>query len=338
MATIKDVASKSDVSIATVSRVINTPSKVKSSTKKRVERSIKLLRFIPNINAKGLIENKTFLVTLVLPSSNNFLMAEYSQKIIFGINKTFQKSRYSLVVKQDIYKSNETFKTSLSDGYILLAPESGDNFVKEIEDQKVPAVIINNRSKTLDWVDLDNINAAKTVVNYLIEMGHKKIMIICGSAKNKNSSDRLRGYRYALSQNRIDYDPSLVVYADYDMEKAYKKIRNIGEQKKKFTSIFACNDLMAVGAIKALKENNLEVPKDISVVGFDDLSISLSYEPAITTVHQPFVQMGDIAAKIIIEKLEKKITSHVFRELEGKLVLRDSVNQFNRRSQNSLSF
>lgn len=327
--TIDDVAKHAGVSKATVSRVLNSPSKVSKELREKVIKAINELGYKPSHIAKALATKKTYTVCLLLPHYEEFLHAEYFQKIFKGINSVVSKNGYNLMIKQ--LREDENIQAVVSslyvDGFIGIAFSKNDEVLKFLEESNVSVVLINVRSEYLSWVDLDNVNSAMMAVEYLIKLGHKNIAFIGGERNNQNTIDRLKGYQMALSKYELRYTPELVYYADYDTNKAYSVTKHLIAKNENVTAIFCCNDLMAVGCIKALHELNISVPKDISVVGFDDLEIAEHFTPKITTVRQPFYQIGEKAAELLIEKLNsesKDVKGVIF---VGELVIRESCDK-----------
>lgn len=324
--TIKDIAKKAGVSTATVSRVINNSPKVAEETKQKVLDAIKKLGYTPHYFAKALITRKTYTIALILPPQKEFLHAEYFHRVFNGLSEVVWKNNYNLSIKQFLSgKEPKEFISSLmADGYIIIAPLKDSNIVKYFETIKKPCVLINARSKKLVWVDLDNKKAGYAITNYLIKLGHKKILFLGGYEDSQNTIDRLEGYKLAFKHNKIKFDKSLVVYANYERELARQIVKEKLLHNEQFTAVFACNDFMAVGAMDALKEMDFSVPDDISVVGFDDSEVAKNFD--ITTYSQPFEQMGKSAAEILFNMIENKpLRKNVL--LNGELVIRNTTQQ-----------
>lgn len=325
--TIKDIAREAKVSVATVSRVLNNPQKVSKKTYNKVRKVIKKLGYQPNIAARSLITGRTNIIVLVVPPEQTFISAYYFYRLLTGISEQATELGYHILVKPH-FSSDKTYISELlnlqCDGYIVIAPLTDDIFVKHLEVSGNPAVLINSRSLYLNWVDLDNINAGFLLTEHLINLGHKKIIFLGGFMNSLNTQDRLKGYQLALSKHEIVYFPDLVFYARYDQDTAYKIIKDAILTNKDFSSIFSCNDLMAIGAIQAIKDCGMKVPEDIAVVGFDDIDIAASFIPSITTVRQPFIEMGKKAVEILVNQIENKETKLQNIEFSGELVIRES--------------
>ncbi len=332
--TIQDIASRAKVSIATVSRVLNNSPKVKSETHQKVLSIIKKLNYRPNPLARGLIKQKTDNISFLVPPSPYFFSAYYFREIIRGISEVLMATKYELIITQprsfDKYFGwTSDISFSSFDGVILISPPKDDRLVKQLEKiRKKPAVIINARSEVLSYVDLDNISASERATQYLIEKGFKKILFINGIATSLNSQHRLEGYKIALKKNKIPYEPSLVMYADFDQSKAYLLMKDFLNSGQSIDAVFCANDLMAIGAICAIKEKGLQVPEDISVIGFDDIDIAVYFDPPLTTIRQPLFDMGKKAMELLLAQIENKIKKQESAIFPGELIIRKSCRNF----------
>jgi len=329
--TINDIAARARVSVATVSRVLNNSPKVNPQTRQKVLSIIKKFNYNPNPLARGLIKQKTENIGLFVPLSPHFFSQYYFREIVRGISEILISTRYELIIKQpknfDAYLGYPS-EVSLDsfDGLILISPPKDDHLVKYLETfRKKPTVLINFRSSFLNFVDLDNVSEAKKMTEYLINLGHKKILFINGIATSLNSLDRLEGYKLALIENNISYNPSLVFYADFDQAKAYAFMKEFLDSGESIDAVFCANDLMAIGAICAIKEKGLRVPVDIPVVGFDDIDVAGYFDPPLTTIRQPLFEMGKKAAELLLNQIENGET--IKQEdviFQGELIIRKS--------------
>ncbi|MCS7151226.1 MAG: LacI family transcriptional regulator [Endomicrobia bacterium] len=328
--TIKDVAKKAGVSTATVSRVINNSPNVAEKTRQRILQIIENLGYTPHYYAKALITKKTYTIVLVLPPQKEFLYAEYFHRMFKGLSDIIWRKNFNLLIRQLTPDKDceEVFSSLLADGYIIVAPLRNSEIIKYFETVNIPCVVINARPKNLAWVDLDNKKAGYVITNYLVRLGHRRILFLGGYKESQNTVDRLAGYRLALKENKIKFDENLTIYANYDRETAKRIIKEKLLHKERFSAVFACNDLMAAGVIEAVQEMHLSVPTDISVVGFDDSEIAKNFEIKITTYFQPFEEMGKIAAELLFEVMRGKTTRRQVL-LSGELVIRESTARCN---------
>ena len=201
-----------------------------------------------------------------------------------------------------------------------------DRSIKILEKENdVYSVLINCRSNKLTWVDLDNVSGAMTMTEHLIKLGHEKILYIGGFLESQNNIDRFKGFQKALEKYHIKFDPKLSLTCDFGVTIAYERMKEfLAAGKKDFTAIFATNDLMAVGAIRALIDDKLRVPEDVAVVGFDDFDFAATFYIPLTTYKQPFHNLGYIAAKSIIRSIETNNKCQQQVELIGEIIVRKS--------------
>lgn len=265
-------------------------------------------------------------IALVIPDDKIFYDAYYFKKLNSGIKSRAYERGYKVKTFQqheilDIEKQLET------NGYILIAPPMDSKLVHDLEKENIPCVLINQRSKKISWVDVDNFTATKEMINYLIKKGHTRICIIAGKKQAQNSTERVRGYIQALKENSLEYNEEYVLYGEFSEEEAFKQMKQFISKELPFTAVFACNDLMAVGAILTLNTCNLKVPDDVSVIGFDDIDVSSYYMPSITTYRQPLSEMGMSAVDILIGQIKNRKKEHKEKVFKGRFILRESTGE-----------
>ncbi len=324
--TIKKIAKLANISTATVSRAINNPELVAEETRHKVMEILHKYDYTPNHLAKGLVSGKSQTLSLLTPKEGNFFNAFYFRETFLGITVSAASRGYNILIDQSLTQTGDIIKSRFPvDGYIIVSPSEDDPFVKKLEEKKFPAVLVNRRSSSLSWVDLDNQAAAEEAVNYLIDQGHTDIVAVAGKRNVKNSCDRLQGYKSALKVNGILYNEKYVIYGDFSEETTYIELKKLLTKNENITAVFAFNDLMAIGAMKAIRESGKKLPRDISVVGFDDMPPASYMSPSLTTIRQPFYLMGYQASRFLIDIIEKKDQAPLKREFEGELVLRGSA-------------
>lgn len=208
---------------------------------------------------------------------------------------------------------------------IILAPLSNDKGLIELEKQNIPVVLINGKYKNLSFIDANNLEGAKKAVEYLINLGHKRIAIINGLLNGANGKDRFNGYKLALSTAKIKIDKNLMGFGEFDQDKSYHEMLKLLNYK--FTAVFCANDVMALGAIKAIEEKKLKIPDDISVVGFDNLVTVSHISPPLTTVQQPIFELGKESVSLLVEIINKNITLPKKLILNTNLIVRKSCTK-----------
>lgn len=258
----------------------------------------------------------------------HFLGSFYFQNLKKGIDDALAGSPYQVLLSPQDGAVMESLaaRPRKFNGVIALAPHTQAATLRMLEDSQIPSVLINCRSDTMSWVDVDNVQAATVMTEHLIGLGHRQILCVTGFSDSQNSIDRLCGYRSALEKHAIAYDPQLVIPCDFSITLAYERLRGLlaRDSRPPFTAVFAANDLMAVGVIRALSDHNIRVPEDIAVAGFDDFEFSAQYTVPLTTYRQPFRNIGFSAARILIKQLREGFDRSAQFELTGEIIVRDS--------------
>lgn len=267
-------------------------------------------------------------VILLNRPEKHFLGSFYFMNVKQGIDAALEGTPYQVLMSQQDSKFSETvaIKPKKMNGVIALAPHVNTDLISSLEKAKVPSVLINCRSEGLSWVDVDNVHGAMTMTEHLIKLGHERILFITGFPESQNSIDRQAGYMRALEKYKIKFNPKLVLTCDFSITLAYERMKQLLDQEsgQHFTAVFASNDLMAVGAIRAMVDKNIRVPDDVAVVGFDDFDFSSSFFVPLTTYRQPFVNIGFAATRIVLKQLSAGFDPTKQIELIGEIVTRDS--------------
>lgn len=335
--TLKDIACALNISVTTVSKALKGYSDVSPSTKKAVFDLAKELNYTPNAVAVNLRTQQTKTIGVILPT----IVHQFFSKVLNGIIEEAKKEGYFVITLQ----SNENFemeKDQLNlllqkrvDGILISLSNETQNcqHINEILKAEIPVVIFDKINKVINCskVLIDDQLAAYNSVSYLIKQGYKKIAHFRGSLTPQNSIDRFLGYKKALEDHHIKYDPSLVYICDSndDFNDGYENAKKLLKTSHKVDAIFAITDLVAVGIIKCFNENNINIPKDIAVFGFSDWFMSSVVTPSLSTVKQPGFEMGRKAAELLINEI-KCLHDHIPYHFENvvlptSLVIRNST-------------
>jgi len=326
---IEDVARRAGVSITTVSRVINKFPSVKERNKAKVLEAVKELKFQPSALAQRLATGKSNVVALIIPRYEGIFYSFYALELIRGIGTLCEVLKLDLLLHLTDSKSTLNLRGV---GGIIFADIIANR--QQLEDalaQGLPSIVINNEVKDLpvSCIAIDNIGGAETAVNYLINLGHKRIAHISGDLITQAASQRLEGYRRALKKNNLAIDENLILKTDYSRGQARQAAEKMIKMEKPATAVFTASDSMALEVMTVARELGKNIPRDLSVVGFDDNPSGLDGPVALTTVRQPLVKMAQDAVnelKILMEagkeaKLKKII-------LPTELVIRESCQSF----------
>lgn len=323
---IEDVARIAGVSAATVSRVINKFSSVKDKNRIKVLETIKQLNFQPSVFAQRLATGRSNTVALVIPRYEGMFYSFYLLELIRGIGTLCE------VLKLDLLLSLADSRTVLNlkgVGGVIFADIIGNR--KQFEEAfktNAPLVVINNYVEDLDvnCIAIDNLGGAKEAVEYLINLGHKKIGHITGDVITQAAAQRLEGYKQALKKNNISLREDYILKTDYSRgqaRQAAEKLLTIGDSP---TAVFVASDSMALEVMAVVREMGRDIPRDISIVGFDDNPSGLYGPVALTTVRQPLVKMAQMSVEVLnalINQKKKEKAKKVI--LPTELVIRESV-------------
>lgn len=331
--TIKDVAEKAGVSIATVSRVINGSPQVSDKIRSRVLQVIEEMDFKPSPVARSLVLKKTRTIGVIVPDISNAFTGE----ILTGIEEISQSFQYDILIcstrgnfEQEI-RYLEMFESKQVEGIIFMSWKLQSEVVEKINSIQVPVVMINRNTSKLavPSVSIDNFKAAYQMTSYLIGKGHKKIAFIRNSIDiDAFGLDQYRGYKQAMNDNNLEVDKNFVKYGDFSIENSYRIVQNFINERELPTAIFATSDVMAIGAVNALKDNGIDVPGDVSVAGFNDVRLASIYRPKLTVIHQPLYAIGTVAVKMIINRAnyEQSLQNRIVL-LPHRLIERESCGE-----------
>jgi LacI family transcriptional regulator len=331
--TIKDIARVAGVSVTTVSRALNGYSDVNEKTRQKIAAVARELNYSPNTLARGLVMQKSKTIGLLVSGiSRESVKDNFTFEVLCGVNERASTLGYDLILfNTNTMMQREKTYTQLCrerrvDGAIIQGIKKEDPYLKEVVESDIPCVLVDIpvHSNSVGYVTTDNALGAKKAVEHLASLGHKHIGMINGHEDAFVSQERLNGYREALKECGLSFRSEWVVSGNFEEKKAEKAVRELINRHKEVTAIFCASDLMALGALKACKELGLHVPKEMSIVGYDNIVLASYSSPNLTTVGQEVYQIGYEAADLLIEMLEGKETN-MKRYLDTKLIIREST-------------
>ncbi|NMC11438.1 MAG: LacI family transcriptional regulator [Chloroflexi bacterium] len=329
--TLEDIAKQAGVSRSTVSRVVNDHPNVREEVRKRVKEVIRLTGYQPHAAARTLASQRSWMLGLVLPRSvSSFFADPYFPRLTQGIAQTCNQYNYTLGLFLISTKEDEetifprVSRKGLLDGILLQSDQLGDQLTEQVIQSHIPLVIIGRPfyNKDVSYIDVDNINGAFTAVSHLIRLGYQRIATITGVPTRTVSIDRKEGYIKALSERGRNIDESLIVEGDFTEAGGYYAMQKLMPHKP--DAVFAASDIMAIGAMRAVREAGLRVPEDIAFVGFDDLPLATLPEPRLTTIRQPVYQFGVKAVEILLDLIENGIEPPRRIIMDTELIIRNS--------------
>ncbi|PPA70821.1 LacI family DNA-binding transcriptional regulator [Jeotgalibacillus proteolyticus] len=322
-----DVAKRANVSTATVSRVLRNPESVKELTREKVMQSIAELNYQPNVLARHFRRSKTNTILVIVPNIANTIFSQMVQ----GIEETAVQNNYRVLLGnsnrnvEKEYDFLDLLRQRHVDGMILLSSRIDIDTLNELTAQ-FPVVLaseyLNNMS--ISTVRIDNRKHGKEAAAHLLSLGHKRVAHISGGLNNRISFDRQDGYLDALTEHGLKRDNRLIREGDFTFTSGYNQMQELLSLRDRPTALFAASDEMAMGAIKAAKEKGINVPEDLAVVGFDNIRFSSFFEPGLTTVAQPAVEMGSASMELLLEHIKDPNFKPAERVLKSELIVRES--------------
>ncbi len=328
--TIKDIAKILGVSHTTVSRALNDSPLIRQDTKEKIRTLAKELNYTPNYNAKSLVLDKSYNIGLFFSTLQEGTSSNFFYEVVRGINSIVQKE-FNLVVSgiDDCVDFNAINKKHF-DGIIVMSQSAKDDFfIYNALEKQIPLVVLNREIQDAPIINIlsDDRKGAYKAVSYLIEVGHKQIAIIEGKKGFKSSQERRDGFLQALIDHDIPINKDYIVEGKYDLESGYKSMKKLLQLSMIPTAVFCSNDDMAVGAMKAITEQGLNVPGDISLLGFDDNAFSPFLSPALTTVKRPIEEISKEGAKKLLRLINEKVVVRQLLHFHTELKIRDSVKK-----------
>jgi DNA-binding LacI/PurR family transcriptional regulator len=327
---IKDIAKAAKVSHSTVSRALRGNPLVKSETRDSIKRIAREMHYSPDFWARGLVTGRTQTIGIVVTSIDDPFVAG----VIQGIESTAYEHDYTVILMSS-YADPEremsavnTLSSRRVDGVIVESSRVGALYQKYLDQIGVPIVLLNSHSEQTGRhtysVTVDNQEGGYTATQYLIDAGHRRIAYITGPANHSSNSGRLAGYRQALTESDIKFDPELIALGNGRADGGGQAWPSLARLAPRPTAVFCFNDMTAIGLLQALRASGVNVPADLSVVGFDDIPFARYIDPSLTTINQPAVDMGKQAMRMALALMTN--TSHVTDVvIAGKLVVREST-------------
>ena len=329
MVNIKEVAKAAGVSPSTVSRVLTGKIPVNDDTRARVLNAVETMNYQPNAFAQGLKGGSLRTIGLVVPNIRSLVFPA----AIRGIEDMAETNGYTVVLcntDENIEKEKayiDGLRRRLIDGFIFSTARPGHEYLLDLPSQGVPVVfLLRQLGKTVNTVVLDNEGGAYEAARYMLSRGLKRIAFINGSLDLPLYRDRYEGYLRAMREGAVDEPSDMVIHGISGWDDGYQVMKELLESGCKPDAVFATSDPKAMGIIRAIRDAGLRVPQDISVMGFDNLDFSTQIDPPLTTVAQPFYEMGVRACRRLIDLIEKGRTNRPKIEvLPAHLVVRESV-------------
>lgn len=328
--TMQDIARLAGVSKATVSRTIHSPQLVNPETREHIQQIMAEHHYVYNVHAADFSRRRTAMIGLIIPTVRSSIHAE----VIHGIQQKLQETNLVLIIGHTEYNLNmelkflNLFHQRRLAGIILtgLKPQSTDR-VKTIVKSGVPCVITWETvdDDQISYVGFDNFKAAFSITQYLVSLGHTRIGLIMGPfQKAERVKQRFNGYKAVFEKSGIAFDPELAIEKEPTLVDGKEAMSRLLSLTNRPTAIFAASDVLAMGALTAIREKGLRVPEDISLAGFDDIDFAAYCEPPLTTVKVPAFEMGQLAVRVLLEMAQNSSDYVCQYCLDTQLIIRDS--------------
>jgi len=329
--TIVDVAKLAGVSTTTVSHILNGTRYVSDELKERVQKAIDELGYRPNSLARGLRKGESKTIGLIVPDNSNPFFADMLRQI----ERIGYANGYSVILcNTDGDTEKETCYTNVLiaqhvDGIIFISTTSSVEPLEElINSNEIPVIIIDRDIdlKATDVILVDNFQGGYDATQYLISLGHSRIACITGPSMVTASADRVHGYIKAMQDASLPIGEDWVITGNFHVDGGEEGIRRILQMDPRPTAVFACNDMMALGVLRGLRNSGLSVPGDLSLIGFDDISLASIVSPALTTISQPIDQISAKAIELLFNRIHKQKNEYSNERivLPTKLIVRDT--------------
>jgi len=325
MATIRDVSKLANVSVATVSRVINQSGYVNKDTEKAVRQAMDTLNYVPSGMARSLAGKHSSTIALIVPDILNPFFPEIAR----AIEDAAQQYGYTVILCNSDHNADkeqhyfQVLKSRRIDGIIMASSTISQQQLLELQEKSFPVVVIDNKFTNILSLICKNREGAVMAVEHLLEQGCKTIAHICGPTEVYSSRERSLGYEAAMRKHGA-FVPSLIAQGDFSIDGGYRAMLELLQLNPEIDGVFAGNDLMAVGALKALYKTGKSVPQDVKLMGFDGIALS-TVVPELSTIAQPIAEMGRQALHYLLQLIEKQPVECHARELDVQLLVRQST-------------
>jgi LacI family transcriptional regulator len=327
--TMRDVAQKAGVSIKTVSRVVNDQGEISDETRQRVMTAITELGYRPSRIARAMVTQRTHTVGMVIPDITNPFFPEVAR----GVQDLAQAKDYNVFICNTDEYGHEELQTLYSladqavDGIIVFTSIVSDEKLRAFADSFRPIIAINRyfEHPNVGLVIVDNYRGARLAMAHLLEKGHTAIATLTGNSASPTKIRRVRGYSDALTEAGLPVNQNWIIPDTPNMTNGYQATRQLLTQYPQITAIFAYNDLLALGALRACFELGRRVPADCAVIGFDDIQFASMVTPSLTTVHYDKYALGQMAINRLFEMIETPQATFSSIDVEVKLMIREST-------------
>jgi LacI family transcriptional regulator len=336
-ATIREVAARAGVSVATVSRALNENGPVRAETSRRVKIAVREMKYVPHAGARSLSTQKSHTLGVLLPDVHG----EFFSEVIRGIDVAARQRGYHILVSgshSDAAEMSAVLRALRGrvDGLILMSPDTSLGPISRALGDHTPVVLLNCAAAGRSTIRVDNYSGARLMTEHLIALGHRDVAFITGPERNADAAERLRGFRDALRP--LTKSSVIEVPGEFTEESGYEAMGAITRGENRPSAVFAANDSMAIGALRAAREAGLRIPEDIAIVGFDDIPIARFLTPPLTTVRVQIAEMGRRAVESVLHDSDhNSMRRRKEQVIATDLVVRESCGAANVKTKDKTS-
>ncbi|WP_306438814.1 LacI family DNA-binding transcriptional regulator [Longirhabdus pacifica] len=334
LVTIYDIAKKTGFSVTTVSKVLNNYSDVSEKTKKIITEAVEEMNYFPNSSARTLSTKKSWTIGVVFAESLNIgIKHPFFNEVIESFKQTVEVYEYDLLfASRNLHNPKKSyldhFRYRGVDGVVIVCSNTDDQEVKELMKDSIPSVVIDLNSKTSTVVYSDNLQGSKLAIEHFASLGHTQIAHIAGSQTTFAGQQRLNGFYETMKQLSLGVNEEYIVDGEYfSHEGGYKAMEQLLSLPTKPTAIYAASDSLAIGAMEAIKDNGYSVPKDFSLIGFDDIVLAAFVHPKLTTVKQRTDIIGQKSAELLLKQINNKKKSIEIVQIPVELIIRETCKK-----------
>jgi LacI family transcriptional regulator len=328
--TLQNVADKAGVSTATVSRCLNQPEKVRAAVQVKINEAIQELAYVPDGAARALASRRTHTIGAIVPTIDNAIFPKAIQYLQTGLTK----ANFTLLLANSGYSLDEELREVQSfisrgiDGIVLIGEQHHPEVYASIKRHQIPLVNLwtYNPNSAHSCIGYDHIKAGEHVAQHLLDLGHTEIGVISGHLENNDRAIiRLKGIKETILKVGCGLADNKIIECNYSVEQGCEKLHQLLDRHPRTTAIICGNDLLAIGALAGARDRGLNVPKDLSITGFDNLEILPFLTPSLTTVNSPSRRMGEKAAEYLIKQIQNGTSSIEHIELQADLIVRETT-------------
>ncbi|MGN1280252.1 MAG: LacI family DNA-binding transcriptional regulator [Limosilactobacillus sp.] len=329
--TIKTLADAANVSHTTVSRALNDSPLVKQATKDKIKALAAKMNYTPNLNAKALVEKRSFIITIYFTDMSNGTSPSFMSSVIHQVKEQLPKG-YEIAVDSfaSLRRSHQSINLRFDGALVVSQSSSDDEYIDQLAKTGKPIVVLNRKIKRSDLYNYssDDYSGTMVAINYLLRMGHRKIAMITGRPDFESAQLRRQAFDDVLKKHKIEIPVDWHLPGNYSLKSGYRAMEDLLSSGSLPTCVFAANDDMAIGAIRACEDYGFKVPEDISFIGFDDNTYSKYYNPRITTIKKPTDKVTAYGISVLKKLIDNVPPQEpVSKSVKPSLVVRNSVKK-----------